>query len=101
MADNEESTEGSVINEASELKKFLADEYVLYMRTRDASRKITDKSPAEVHALFERQCRSMRAIVAEVDRAGRSFGRTSSFIHGEFMEITRLNRHAKLFETQD
>ncbi len=101
MADKEESTQGCVIIETSELEKLLADEYVLYMRTRDASRKIADECPAEVQVLFEKQCRSMSAIVADVGRAVRSFGRTPSFVHEEFMEITRLNGHAELFETQN
>ena len=101
MANKSESTEGSVLVETSGLDTLLADEYVLYMRTRDAGRKIPDESPAEVQQLFEKQCRSMSAIVADVGRAARSLGAAPSFIHEEFMEITRLNGHTKLFEKQN
>ncbi len=72
MANKSESTDESVLVETSGLETLLADEYVLYMRTRDAGRKIPDESPAEVQQLFEKQCRSMSAIVADVGRAARS-----------------------------
>lgn len=101
MASKSESTEGSVTDETSGLESLLADECVLYMRTRHAGRKIPDESPAEVQQLFEKQCRSMSAIVADVGRAARSLGATPSFVQEEFMEITRLNRHVRLFEKQN
>ncbi len=88
-------------NEASVLDKLLADEYVLYMRTRDGSRNIPESSPFEVHELFRGQCESMSSIVAGVSRMVRVFGPMPSFVHEKFMAITRLNAHGGPFAKQN
>lgn len=101
MADRLESVAGREKNAASALDKLLADEYVLYMRTRDGGRNIPESSPSEVHELFRGQCESMSSIVAGVSRMARVFGSIPAFVLEKFMAITRLNRNGEQFTKQN
>ncbi len=88
-------------NEASALDKLLADEYILYMRTRDGSRDIPDTSSAEAQDLLQRQCVSMGWIVAGVSKMVRKFGPAPSFVLEKFIAIARLSRYSVRFTSQD
>ncbi len=87
--------------ESSALEMLLADEYVLYMRTRDGSRNIPDTSSAEAQDLLQRQCASMGWIVAGVSKMVRKFGPPPSFVSEKFIAIARLSRHSGQFTSQN
>ncbi len=101
MGDKLKSTTGMEENEASALGKLLADEYILYMRTRDGSRNIPDTSSAEAQDLLQRQCVSMGWIVAAVSKMVRKCGPAPSFVLEKFMAITRLSRYSERFTSQE
>lgn len=85
---------------AASLKKLVADEYVLSVRTRNAYRYIYGSNVGELRKLFESQYESLDVIVDDVTRKVHALGEIvmATFVHS--MEVTRLRRHNEKFRAQ-
>ena len=72
------------------LNVLLADEYVLYTRTRSFHWNVVGPNFAELHAFFQAQYEALDAIVDEVAERARTLGGADAGSLGEFLKLTRL-----------
>lgn len=72
------------------LNVLLADEYVLYTRTRSFHWNVVGPNFAELHAFFQAQYEALDAIVDEVAERARTLGGAAAGSLGEFLKLTRL-----------
>ncbi len=78
-------------NESTDvLRKLLADEYVLYTKTRNYHWNVTGPQFAETHRFFEESYEELNGIVDEVAERIRSIGRPSPGSLAEFLHDTRI-----------
>lgn len=73
------------------LNKLLADEHLLYTKTRNYHWNVTGIHFTELHALFEQQYNSLQLIADEVAERCRMLGGTAVGTLAEFLEQTRLS----------
>jgi len=76
---------------ADVLNTLLADEYVLYTKTRNAHWNITGSNFMELHKFFEGQYEALDEIVDRVAERVRSIGHYSLGSLKDFLEITRIS----------
>jgi starvation-inducible DNA-binding protein len=81
------SREGS----AAVLNQLLADEYVLYTKTRNYHWNVTGPDFSELHKFFEAQYEEIDAIIDETAERARSLGGISLGSLKEFLKHTRLS----------
>jgi starvation-inducible DNA-binding protein len=72
------------------LRAILADEYVLYTKTRNFHWNVTGPNFSELHSLFERQYEALNETVDSVAERIRALGEASSGSLAEFLKETRL-----------
>jgi starvation-inducible DNA-binding protein len=72
------------------LNQLLADEYVLYTKTRNYHWNVTGSDFSELHKFFESQYEELDDIIDEVAERARSLGGVSFGSLGEFLKHTKL-----------
>lgn len=75
---------------ANELAKLLADEYVLYTKTRNAHWNIEGKDFYDKHKFFEFQFEQLDEIIDNVAERTRSIGHYAYATLKSFLELTHL-----------
>ncbi len=73
------------------LNKVLADEQLLYTKTRNYHWNVTGIHFSQLHELFEEQYNSLQLIADEVAERSRMLGGTAVGTMAEFLEQTRLS----------
>jgi starvation-inducible DNA-binding protein len=76
---------------AVELSKILADEYILYTKTRNAHWNVEGPDFLEKHTFFENQFKELDVFVDTVAERIRAIGHYAPATLGEFLELTRLS----------
>ena len=72
------------------LNVLLADEYVLYTRSRNFHWNVVGPGFSELHAFFQTQYEALDDIVDEVAERTRALGGTAAGSLGEFLKLARL-----------
>lgn len=75
---------------ATELQKLLADEYVLYTKTRNYHWNVEGDNFMEMHKFFESQYEELDEIIDEVAERIRKIGHYSEARLKDFLGLTRL-----------
>lgn len=68
------------------LRDILADEFTLYVKTRNFHWNVTGPNFAELHALFERQYEELNLFVDDVAERVRALGKVAPGSMAEFLE---------------
>jgi starvation-inducible DNA-binding protein len=87
-------------NVAASLRTLLADEHVLSTRTREAYVKVNGSNFSELRMLFEHQCESLDAIVADISKRVLAIGQIAPTKFWDSLAITRLNTHNERFTSR-
>jgi len=90
MNTNFEVTDDNRLSVANELAKLLADEYVLYTKTRNAHWNIEGADFYNMHKFFEMQFGQLDDIIDSVAERIRSIGHYTSATLKLFLELTHL-----------
>ena len=80
---------------AVELTKLLADEYVLYTKTRNAHWNVEGPDFYDKHKFFETQYEQLDDIIDEVAERIRSLGHAATATLGGFLKITSLTEQTR------
>jgi starvation-inducible DNA-binding protein len=83
-------TESNRLAVAGELAKLLADEYVLYTKTRNAHWNIEGADFYDKHKFFETQFEQLDEIIDSVAERIRTIGHYTSSTLKSFLELTHL-----------
>lgn len=75
------------------LEKILADQYVLYTKTRNYHWNVTGENFSEYHKLFENQYSALDEDIDDVAERIRSLGGMTPATLNEFSKMTRLKEH--------
>lgn len=75
---------------ATMLNTLLADEYVLYAKTRNYHWNVTSPSFMELHKLFEGQYEELATIVDDIAERSRALGHYAVGTLKQVLELTRL-----------
>jgi starvation-inducible DNA-binding protein len=78
------------------LNVLLADEYVLYTRSRSFHWNVVAPNFSELHAFFQAQYEELDGIVDEVAERARTLGGAAAGSLGEFLKLTRLKESPAL-----
>ena len=76
---------------ANELQKLLADEYVLYTKTRNYHWNVEGPNFMEMHKFYESQYEQLDEIIDEVAERIRKIGHFSEARLKDFLELARLD----------
>jgi starvation-inducible DNA-binding protein len=76
------------------LNALLADEYVLYTKTRNHHWNITGPHFSTLHALFQTQYEELDDIIDEVAERVRALGGPAAGTLTEFLKLARLKEHS-------
>ena len=87
--------EKNVVAVVDELSKILADEYVLYTKTRNAHWNIIGPDFYYKHKLFEVQYAQIEVIIDDVAERIRMIGHFAPATLKSFLELTRLSESTK------
>jgi starvation-inducible DNA-binding protein len=79
---------------ANELQKLLADEYILYTKTRNYHWNVESPSFIEMHKLYESQYEQLDEIIDEVAERIRKLGHHTEARLKDFLNLTRLDEPA-------
>src|SRR5882724_8344454 len=79
------------------LNTLLADEYLLYTKTRNFHWNVTGPQFNDLHKFFEAQCEALDDVVDEVAERMRTLGGKAAATLAEFRELTRLREHPKQY----
>ena len=82
------------------LNTLLADEYVLYTKTRNAHWNIQGQNFIELHKFFESQYDTLDIIIDDVAERVRTLGHFALGSLKDFLEIARLGEHTQDFTDQ-
>lgn len=86
---------------ATLMNTLLADEYVLYTKTRNAHWNVQGPDFFALHNFFEKQYDELAEIVDEVAERVRGLGHFALGTMREFLEVTRLSEKTAGFGTQE
>ncbi len=100
MKPNIEISENNLQEVATLLNNLLADEYVLYTKTRNAHWNIQGPHFMEMHKFFEAQYDELDRIIDAVAERVRSLGHYSLGTLKEFLSITHLTEEHHDFAKQ-
>lgn len=78
---------------AAILGGFLADQHVLYVKTRNFHWNVTGPQFAVLHELFEKQYDALAEVIDETAERIRSLGLPSPGSMAEFLKLARLKEH--------
>lgn len=101
MKANIEISDANLVESASILNTLLADEYVLYTKTRKAHWNIQGPGFYQLHKFFEDQYDQLAEMIDEIAERVRVLGRFAIGTLKEFLSITRLTESSYEFSTQD
>lgn len=76
------------------LNRLLADEHVLYIKTRGFHWNVTGQNFSELHKFFESQYDELEGIIDEVAERARALGGQARGSMKDFLKITRLREAA-------
>jgi starvation-inducible DNA-binding protein len=79
------------------LNTLLADEYVLYTKTRNYHWNVTGPQFNDLHRFFEGQYEQLNEVVDEVAERARTLGSPAFGTLTEFSEVTRLSEHPGVY----
>ena len=97
MKPNIEIAENNLIEIARLLNTLLADEYILYTKTRNAHWNIEGLNFIELHKFFESQYDSLDIIIDDVAERVRALGHYTLGSLKDFIAMTRLSEHNRDF----
>ena len=80
---------------ADALNKLLADEHVLYIKTRNAHWNVVGKDFAAQHAFFESQYRVLEDMIDQVAERIRAIGHYTEGTMEDFLKLTQLNEKSR------
>ncbi len=100
MKPNIEISESNIKAIALNLNTLLADEYVLYTKTRNAHWNIQGPNFMELHKFFESQYDTLDVSIDDIAERVRSLGHFSLGTMKDFIAITRLSEHNHDFSDQ-
>lgn len=100
MKPNIEISEKNLKEVATLLNNLVADEYVLYTKTRNAHWNIQGQNFMELHKFFESQYDALDQIIDDVAERVRSLGHFSLGSLRDFLSITRLTEQHHDFSNQ-
>jgi starvation-inducible DNA-binding protein len=86
---------------ATLLNTLLADEYLLYTKTRNAHWNIQGKNFNELHKFFESQYDSLDVIIDDIAERVRALGHFALGSLKDFLKIARLSEQNDDFSDQD
>jgi starvation-inducible DNA-binding protein len=86
---------------ATLLNTMLADEYLLYTKTRNAHWNIQGKNFIEMHKLFESQYDALDIIIDDTAERVRALGHFALGSFKNFLNVTRLSEQNDDFTDQD
>lgn len=93
-------TEKNMSKSIDLLSVVLADEHVLYIKTRKFHWNVAGESFMELHKLFQEQYTELEEVIDEVaERINKLGGKTIGTMK-EYCEITKLKEHAKKYPEQ-
>jgi starvation-inducible DNA-binding protein len=78
---------------AAILSPLLADEYLLYTKTRNYHWNVVGPQFNDLHKFFEAQYEALDEIIDEVAERGRALGGRAVGTLAEFLELARLKEH--------
>ena len=84
-------TESNLQNAANLLNNLLADEYILYTKTRNYHWNVTGPNFQELHKFFESQYEKLDEIIDDVAERVRSLGHWSLGNLNDMLKLARLN----------
>jgi starvation-inducible DNA-binding protein len=90
MRPNIDITEGNLLSVAKLLNNILADEYVLYTKTRNAHWNVQGANFMELHKFFESQYDVIDSTIDDVAERVRSLGHFAIGSMKDFLAIARL-----------
>ncbi|HYI96687.1 MAG TPA: DNA starvation/stationary phase protection protein [Bryobacteraceae bacterium] len=76
------------------LNKLLADEHVIYIKTRNFHWNVVGPRFHDLHIFLEKQYEQLAAIIDEVAENARMFGGTAAGSMKEFLKLTRLEENS-------
>ena len=76
------------------LNKLLADEHVLYIKTRNYHWNVVGPRFHDLHVFLEKQYDQLAEIIDEVAENARMFGGTAAGSMKEFLKLTRLDENS-------
>jgi len=86
------------VNEVgNRLNILLADEYLLYTKTRFANWKITKKTDNDLQQFFEQQCEILFIIIDDVAEHIRSNGHLTLSFLKDFLKVTQMYEDSEPF----
>jgi starvation-inducible DNA-binding protein len=83
------------------LSKLLADEYVLYTKTRNYHWNVVGPHFNDLHKFFESQYGSLDGDIDEIAERIRSLGAKTGATLGEFVKNSRIEEHTSDFPSSD
>ncbi len=83
------------------LNRLLADEYVLYTKTRNYHWNVAGPRFSELHKLFEAQYTELNVVVDDVAERARALGGAAASTLAEFAKATRLAEHPGKYPEAD
>ena len=86
---------------ATLLNTLLADEYILYTKTRNAHWNIEGKNFSELHKFFEGQYESLDIIIDNTAERVRALGHFALGTLKDFLQVTRLSEQNDKFSDQN
>jgi starvation-inducible DNA-binding protein len=95
IADNDRASVVKILN------TLLADEYVLYTKTRNYHWNVVGPQFNDLHKFFAEQYEALDEIVDEVAERARTLGGRSVATLAEFQEASRLKEHPGQYPTAD
>ena len=75
------------------LKLVLADECLLYTKTRNCDWNVTDPQFRQLHAMFEQQFDELSDVIDKVAERSRALGAQAMDTMSEFLQYARLKEH--------
>lgn len=79
---------------AAELAKLLADEFVLYTKTRNAHWNVTGDNFHAMHIFFEKQYTQLEGLIDSVAERMRKIGHYAPATLREYLELTHLTEYS-------
>lgn len=80
---------------AAELAKLLADEFLLYTKTRNAHWNVTGDNFHAIHIFFEKQYTQLEDLIDSVAERMRKIGHYAPATMKEYLELTHLTEYSE------
>ncbi|HEY9166616.1 MAG TPA: DNA starvation/stationary phase protection protein [Candidatus Kryptonia bacterium] len=101
MKPNIEISEKNLKKVATILNTLLADEYILYTKTRNAHWNVLGNNFSELHKFFEMQYAAIDVMIDDVAERVRALGHFALGTLKDFLAVARLSEHNEDFSNQN